>query len=165
MNEIVSNFLLAGDKFMPEIHLRQTEFTYSTCWSLKKSKNRIQKLNETGDSRCIYKKEPDKTCFQLDKAYGDFKDLTRRTDSDKILCDKAFNIAKSRKHDGYQHGIDPMVYKSFGKETSSKMIKIEIMSNKELAEKLHKPIIKKFKKRKVYSFFIDNIWSADFADM
>ena len=97
--------------------------------------------------------------------YGDFKDLTRRTAFDKILCDEAFNIAKNPKYDGCQRGIVSMVYKRFDKKTSGKAIKNEIISNKEIAEELDKPIFRKFEKRKVYSSFIYSIWGADFADM
>ena len=95
-------------------------------------------------------------------AYGDFKDLNRRTAADKVLRDKAFNIAKNAKYDGYQHGIASMVSKFFDKKTSTKN---EITSNKELAEELHKPIITKFNNRKVHSPFINNIWSADLVDL
>ena len=86
MNEIVNKFLLAGD----EIHLGQPEFTYSACGAFTKSKERIQKFKETGNSRCIYQNELDKACFQHDMAYGDFKDFARRTAFDQILCDKSF---------------------------------------------------------------------------
>ena len=89
--------------------------------------------------------------------YGDFKDLTRRTASDKILHDIAFDIAKNPKYDGYQRGLSSMVYRFFDNKTSSGAIKNKIMSKKELAEELHKPIIKKIETRKVYSIFIDNI--------
>ena len=68
-------------------------------------KKRIQKFKETGDSRYIYRNELDKACFQRDMAYGDFKDLPRRTSSDKVLRDKAFNIAKNPKYDGCQRGL------------------------------------------------------------
>ena len=95
MNEIVNKFLVAGDKFTPEMHLRQLGFTYSACGPFTKNKEKIQKFKETGDSRYIYQNELDKACFQHDRAYGDFKHLTRRTASDKILRDKAFNIAKN----------------------------------------------------------------------
>ena len=101
MNEVVSKFWLAGDKFMPEMHLRQPTFTQSACGPFTRNKERIQKFKETGDSRYIYQNELDKACFQHDMAHGDFKDLTRIIDSDKILRDKAFNIAKSPKYDGY----------------------------------------------------------------
>ena len=95
MNEIVIKFLLAGDKFIPEMHLKQPEFTYSACGPFAKNKERIQKFKETGDTSYIYINELDKACFQHDMAYGDFKDLLRRTASDKILRDKAFNIAQN----------------------------------------------------------------------
>ena len=90
-------------------------------------------------------------------AYGDFKDLTRRTASDKILRDKVFNIAKNPKYDGYLRGFSLIVYKFFDKKPSCMGIKNEIISNKELAEELHAPIIRKLKKRKLHSNFIDNI--------
>ena len=64
MNEIVNKFLLAGDKFMPEMHLRQPEFTYSAYGPCTKNKERIQKIKEIGDSRYIYQNELDKACFQ-----------------------------------------------------------------------------------------------------
>ena len=101
MNEVVNKFWLAGDKFMPEMHLRQPTFTQSACGPFIRNKERIQKFKETRDSRYIYQNELDKACFQYDMPYGDFKDLTRIIDSDKILRDKAFNIAKSPKYDGY----------------------------------------------------------------
>ena len=74
MNEIVKKFLLAGDKFMPEMHLKQPDFTYSACEPFTKNKKIIQKCKETGDSRYICKTELDKACFEHDMAYGDFKD-------------------------------------------------------------------------------------------
>ena len=70
----------------------------------------IQKVKETGDSRYIYQNELDEASFQHDMAYGDFKDLTRRTASDKILRDKASNIAKDVKYDGYQRGLASIIY-------------------------------------------------------
>ena len=90
--------------------------------------------------------------------YGDFKDLTRRTASDKILRDRAFNVTKNPKYDGYQRGLALMVYKFFDKKFSGGVIENEIMQNKELAKELLKPIIIKFEKTKVHSSFIDNIW-------
>ena len=97
MNEIVNKFLLAGDKFMPQMHLRQPGFTYSSCWPITKNKQRIQKFKEKGDSQYIYQNGLNNACFQHDMAYGDFKDLTRTTASDKILDNEAFNIAKKFK--------------------------------------------------------------------
>ena len=107
----------------------------------------------------------DKTSFQHNMGYGDFKDLTRRTASDKILRDKVFNAAKNAKCDRYRHGFAAMVYRFFDKKTSDSGIKNENILNKELAEELHKPIIRKFNKRKVQSPFIENIWGADLSDM
>ena len=92
MNEIVNKFLLAGDKFMPEMHLKQPGFTYSACGSFTKNKERIQKFKEAGNTSYIYKNELDKTCFQHDMAHGDFKELKRRAFSDKILRDLILSI-------------------------------------------------------------------------
>ena len=78
---------------MIEIHLRQPEFTYSASGPFARNKERIKKLKETGDSKYSYQNEIDKASFQHDMAYGDFKDLTRRTASDKILSGKAFLVA------------------------------------------------------------------------
>ena len=115
MNEIVNKVLLAGDKFMPEMHLKQPGFTYSACGPFTKNKERIQKFKETGDTSYIYKNELDKAYFQHDMAYGDLK---RKTASDKILRDKAFNIAKTPKYDGYQRGLASMFYKCFVKNST-----------------------------------------------
>ena len=71
----------------------------------------------------------DKVCFQHDMAYGDFKDLNKRTVSDKILLDKAFNIAKVLKHDWHQRGFASMVYESFDKKASGVTVKNEIISS------------------------------------
>ena len=90
--------------------------------------------------------------------------LIKRTQSGKILRDKAFNIAKNPKYDGYQRGLASIVYKFFDK-TSAKGSGISNKENSELANELHKPIVRKFKKRKVYSSFKDNIWGIDLADM
>ena len=116
INGIINKFLLAGDKFMPEMHLRQPQFTYSACGSFTKNKERIQKFKETGNTKYIYRNELDKACFQHDMAYGDFKDLARRTEADKVLRDKAINSDKDPKYDGYQGGLASMVYKFFDKK-------------------------------------------------
>ena len=81
MNNTINKLLLAGDKFMPEIHLRQPQFTYSACGPFTKHKQRIQKFKETGDTNYIYKNELDKA---HDAAYSDSNDLTKRTVADKI---------------------------------------------------------------------------------
>ena len=91
MNEIVNKILLAGDKFMPEMHLRQLGFTYGFCQGFAKNKEIVQKFKETGDSRYIYQNKLYKACFQHGMAYGDFKNLPRGTASDEILRDITVN--------------------------------------------------------------------------
>ena len=86
-------------------------------------------------------------------AYWDFKDLVKGTASNKVLWDTAFNIAKNPKYDWYQRGLTSMVYKFFEKKSTGSGIRNEITQNQQLAEELHKPIIRKLKKRKVYSSF------------
>ena len=110
MNEILNKFLLAVAKFVLEILLKQRGFTYSACGPFTKNKEVIQKFIETGDTNYKYKNELDKAYFQHDMVYGNFKDLARRTASDKVLRDKTFNIAKNPKDDGYQRGLASMVY-------------------------------------------------------
>ena len=105
----------------------------------------------------IYKNELNKASFQHDMTYGKSKDLAKRTQSDKVLRDKAFKIASNLKHDGYQRGLALMVYKFFNKKSSGSGI-TTIKPNYQLANELHKLLITKFKKRKVYSSFRDNIW-------
>ena len=102
---------------MPEMHLRQPQFTYSACGPFTTLKQRIQKFKETGDTNYIYKNELDKACFAHDAAYSGSKDLTKRTVADKILRNRAFNIAKDPKYDGYQRGLTSMVYKFFDKKS------------------------------------------------
>ena len=98
MNEIVNKLLLVGDKFMNEMHLKQSGFTYSTCGPFTKNKKRIEKFMQTGNTNFIYKNKLDKACFQHDKTYGKTKDLAKRTQSDKVLKDKAFKIASDSKY-------------------------------------------------------------------
>ena len=148
MNEVINKFLLAADKFTTEMHLKQPRFTYSACGPFSKNKERIKKLKETGDSRYIYQDELDKACFQHDMAYGDFENLIRRTVSNKVLRDKAFDIVKNVKYARYQRGLASMVYKCFHKNNSGGAVKNEIISNKELEEELHKAIVKKYEKKK-----------------
>ena len=168
MNDIINKSLLVGDKLMPEMHLRQPGFTYSACGPFTKILKRIQKFKQTGDSRCIYKNELDKASFQNDMAYGDFKDFKTRTATANVLRGKAFNIAKNLKYDGYQRGLASMVYKIVDKKTKGSGATLEnksISQNEQLAEELHKRIIRKFKKIEVSSAFKNNIWAADLADM
>ena len=170
MNNVINKFLLAGDKFMPEMHLRQSQFVYSVCGPFTRDKKRIKEFKSTGDTLYIYRNELDKACFQHDSAYADHKDLINRTEADKVLRDKAYDIASNPEYDGYQRGLASMVYKFFDKTSTAKPSSLEHMgsgiANSSIsADELHKPIIKKFNKRKVYSQFKDNIWRVDLADM
>ena len=115
MNNIISKFLLVGDKFMPEMHLRQPQSVYSAGGPFTRHKERIKEFKRTGDTRYIYRNELDKACFQHDSAYADHKDLINRTKSDKVLRDKAYNIASNPEYDGYQRGLVSMVYQFFDK--------------------------------------------------
>ena len=165
MNQIVNKFLLAGDKFMPKMHLRQPGFTYSACGPFTKNKQRIKKFIQTGDTNYICKNELDKACFQLHMAYAKYKDLEKRTQSHKVLKDGAFAIANNPKYDEYQRGLALIAYKFFDKKSKGSGIENEIEQNLQLANEIHKPIIRKFEKRKVYSSFKNNIWGVDLADM
>ena len=132
---------------------------------IKKEFKDLKKQEILGDTSYTYKNELDKACFQHDMAYGDFKDLAKRTAADKALRNKEFKIASDQKYDGYQRGLASMVYKFFDKKSQGSDINIILKFNEQLAIELHKPSIRKFKKRKVYSSFRDNIWGADLADM
>ena len=165
MNNVINKFLLAGDKFMPEMHLRQPKFVYSACGPFTRHKERIKKFKQSGDTCYIYRNELDKPCFQHHSAYADHKDLINRTKSDKVLRDKAYDIASNPEYDGYQRCLASMVYKFFDKKSMGSGAKKLKDSSSILADELHKPVIKKSNKRKVYSQFKDNIWGVDLADM
>ena len=165
MNNVINKFSLAGDTFMPEMHLRQPQFVYSTCGPFTRHKERIKEFKRTGDTRYIYRNELDKACVQHYSVYGDHKDLINRTKSDKVLRDKAYDIASNPECNGYQRGLASMVYKFFDKKSMGSGINTAKPSSSILADELHKPVIKKFNKRKVYSQFKDNIWGVDLADM
>ena len=113
MNKILNKFLLAGDKFMSELHLKQPGFTYSSCGPFTKHRERIQKFRETGNLKHLYRNELDKACFAHDAAYSDSKDLAKRTISDKILKNRAYEIARYCGYDGYQRALARMVSKCF----------------------------------------------------
>ena len=160
MNNIINKLLLPGDKFMPEMHLRQPQFVYSACGPFTRHKERIKEFKRTGDMRLLYRNELDKACFKHDAAYAKYKDVENRLISD-----------------GYQRGLASMVYKFFdlkvaplnkktmsGKGNAKHSSLERTGNNKILVEELHKPVIKKFNKRKVYSQFRDNIWGVDLAD-
>ena len=162
MNNVFNKFLLAGDKFMPEMHLRQPQFVY-----------RIKKFKQIGVTRYICRNVLYKASFQHDSAYSDHKDLINRTKSDKVLRDKAYDIANNPEYGGYQRGLASMVYKFFDKKSTAgptaepsalassslertgsgfkKLKNTTKSSSSILADELHKPIIRNFNKRKVYS--------------
>ena len=133
MNEIVNKLLLLGDKFMPEMHLKQPDFTYCPWTLFTKNKERIEKLMQAGNTEYICKNDLDKACFQHDMAYVKFKDLNKRIQSDKFLRDKVFEIAINPKYDRYRRGSG---------------IKNKIKENQQVTNVLHKPIIRNVKKRK-----------------
>ena len=152
----INKFFLTGYKFTPELHLKQPGFTYSVYGPFTTDCDRIQKFWETSNLRHLYRNELDKTSFAHDAAYFDSKDLPKRTISDKILKDRAYEIARNRGYDEYQRVLASMVYKFFHKKTGS-----GTSVNEQLAEELHKPVTKKFKRRKVYARFKNNIWGAE----
>ena len=177
MNNIINKFLLAGDKFMPEMHLRQPQFVYSACGPFTRPKERIKEFKRTGNTHLLYRNELDKACFKHDAAYAKYKDVENRLISDQKLRNSAYDIASNPKYDGYQRGLASMVYKFFdskgapldkktmsGKGNAKHSSLERTENNKILAEELYKPVIKKFNKRKVYSQFKDNIWGVDLAD-
>ena len=131
MNEMVNRFLLAGDKFMPEMHLKQPGFTFNTCGPFTTNRERMQKVKETGDTKYIYRNELDKACFQHYMAHRYFKDLVRRAASYKVLKDIEFNIAKNPKCEGYQRGLTGSGLNTYA-------------NNEKPARELHKPITGKF---------------------
>ena len=129
MNENVNKFLLVGDKFMPEMHLKQPGFIYSACGPFTKNKERIEKFRQTRNTDFIYENEIDKACFQHNRAYGKSKDLVKRAQSDKVLKDKAFKIASNPKYDGYQRGLASMVYMFFDKKSKRSGIPLRLQIN------------------------------------
>ena len=126
---------------------------------------------QLGNTDFIYRNELDKACFQHDMAYGKSKGLIKRTQSDKVLRYKVFKIASDPKYDGYQRGLDSMVYKFFDKKFSRSGVaaslanKSDTKPNYQLANELHRQITRKITRRKVYSSFGDIIWGVDLADM
>ena len=151
---------MAGDKFIPELHLKQPEFTYSACGPFTKHRERIQKFREAGNLKDLYRNDLDKACFAHDAAYSNSKDLAKRTISDEILKDRVYEIARICNYDGYQRALASMVYKFFDKKTG-----VGISVKEQLVEELHNPVIKKFKRKKVYARFKGFILAVDLAEM
>ena len=117
---------------------------------LLKTREESTNLKKTGDTSYIHKDKLDKACFQHDMAYGNFKDLERRTASDRVLRDKAFNIAKNPKYDGYQRELAFMVYKCFDKKSAGSGVNTHAsksaFNNEQLAEELNNQLLEKLKK-------------------
>ena len=155
MNNVINKFLLAN------YDLRQPRFVYSACGPFTRHKERIKEFKRTGDTRYIYRNELDKACFQHDSAYADHKDLINRTEADKVLRDKAHDIASNPEYDGYQRGLARMVYTFFDKKSTAEPSSLErtgsgfkklknttepsalARSSSTLANERHKPIIRK----------------------
>ena len=111
MNNIINKFLLAGDKFKPEMHLKQPQFVYSACGPFTRHKERIKEFKRTGDTRfLLYRNELDKACFKHDAAYAKYKDVENRLILDQRLRNSAYNIASNPKYDGHQKGLASMVH-------------------------------------------------------
>ena len=136
---------------------------YIACKPFIKHCERFQKFRETGNFKTfiehLYRNELDKVCFIPDAAYSDKKNLAEGTISDKILKIRAYEIARNCTYDGYQRALANMVYKPFDKNTESEESVYE-----QVAEELHKPVNKKFKRRKVYTRIKQNILAADLAE-
>ena len=164
---------------MLEMHLKRPRFVYSACGYFTRHKERVKEFKRIGDTRLLYRNELDKACFKHDAAYAKYKDVENRLISDQKLRNSAYDIASNPKYEGYQRGLASMVYKFFDSKVA--LLDKKTMSgkgnakhsslertkevNKILAEELHKPVIKKFNKRKLYSKFKDNIWGVELADM
>ena len=167
-SDIINKFLLIGDKFMPEMHLWDPKVKkYSTCGPFTRHKKRIDIFMKDGSLNHILKNRLDAACFHHDSAYAKYKDRLNRKQSDIVLKNKALKIATNPRVNGYQRGLASMVYEFFNERTKESGInnKENLLATSQLAEELHKPIIKNFKRRKVYSSFKDNIWGVDLADM
>ena len=104
MNKIFNNFFLTGDKFVPELHLKQPRFTYSVCGPFTKHRERTQKFREASNLKHLYRNKLVKACFAHDAAYFEIKD------KDKILKIRAYKIAINHKYDGHQRVLAKMVY-------------------------------------------------------
>ena len=117
MNKFINKFLLTADKFMPELPLKRPRFTYSACGPFTKHRERVQKFREIGNLKHLYRNELDKACFAREALYSDSKNLAKRTISDKILKDKANEIVRNQKYDGYQRTLASTIYRFFDKKT------------------------------------------------
>ena len=133
---------MAGDKFMPELHLKQPKFTYSVCGPSTKHLE-IVNIRETVNLQQLYRNELGKACFSHDASYSNCKHLAKRTISDKILGDEAYEITRNCKYDGHQRALASMIHKFFDKRTG-----LGVSVNEQLAEELHKPVKQNSKEEK-----------------
>ena len=117
LDKVIKNFLLNGDKFIPELDLKQTRCTYSASGPFIKQWGGIQKFRETCNLKHLYRNELDEVCFYPEAAYSDIKNLAKRTISDNILKDRGYEIVRNHKYDGYQRALASMIYKFLDKET------------------------------------------------
>ena len=141
--------------------IRQSWFTYGACGTFTKHQERIQKFRKTGSLKHLHRSELDKACFTHDAAYSDSKDLANRTISDKFFEGRAYEIARNPKYDGYQRGLASMDYEFFYKKTG---LGVGADVSEEVAQELHKAVITKFKRRRAYARFKDNIWAVDLIE-
>ena len=137
---------------MSEMHSKKPRFTYSDSGPFTKNKERIKKFKETEDSICIYQNELDKARFPHDMVYGDFKELPRRTTSDEILLDKAFNIAKNSRYDGYQRGLASMLYNFFDKKLELVLLKMKSVKIKNYLNNYTNQLLKDLNNKKCTHF-------------
>ena len=173
MNEIVNKFLLMGDKFMPEMHLKQPGFTYTACDPFTKNKERIESLCRLEIQILFINMNLIRLVFNMIWLMVKTKDLVKRTQSDKVLKakakDKAFKVTSDPEYDGYQRGLASTVHMFFDKKSvslnKSSGSGIANEPSYQVANEFHKSIIRKFKKRKVYLSFRENIWGVNLADM
>ena len=166
--DIINKILLIGDKFMPEMHLWNPKVKkYPACCPFTRHIQRINDFIKDGKLSHILKNRLDAACFQHDSAYAEYKDRLNRRQSDVVLKNKALKIAMDPRINEYQRGLASMVYKCFDERTKGSGLKYDkkLNENKQLANELHKPIIKNFKRRKEYFSFKANIWGVELADM
>ena len=156
-NKIINKFSLTGDNDIPEFHLKLPVFPYSACGPFRNHRERTRPFRETGTLKHLYRNEFHNACFAHDARYSDSKGLAKRAISDKILKDKADEIARNCNYDRYQKHCQvwPIVFFFFFDQKTRSGVSI----NQKLAEELHRAAIKKFKRRKNYARFKDNIWA------
>ena len=161
--DIINRFLLIGDKFMPEMDLWDPKAKkYFACGPFTRHQQRINDFRKDGKISHIAKNRLDAACFQHDSACAKYKDRLNREKSDVVLKSKALKIALDPKVNGYQRGLASMVYKIFIERTKGSGIKYDkkLDENKQLAEGLHKPIIRKFFKKEKYILVLKIIFGV-----